>query len=55
MTTRDIQKILSGISKNDIVEMGEDSDGNDVFAIKMGSSYSTLTIGNIDPSDLDAE
>lgn len=32
--------------------MGEDSDGNIVFAIKTGTSYSTLTVGNLDSNDL---
>lgn len=51
MTTSDLIDILKSLEHNDVVESGEDYEGNPVFSVRIGNGVSTLTIGNQDAAD----
>lgn len=51
MTTNGLLSKLKKIDHEDIIEAGEDYEGNPVFSIRFGNTVATLTLGNQDIND----
>jgi hypothetical protein len=51
MKIEDIFSALKNLEENDIVDMGEDYEGNPVFSVRIGNRVSTLLVGNQCASD----
>lgn len=51
MTTNHILNNLQSIAEDDIIDSGEDYEGNPVFSIRIGNSVATLVVGNQDIED----
>jgi hypothetical protein len=51
MSANDLLDILKSLEHNDVVESGEDYEGNSVFSVRIGNRVSTLIIGNQDAAD----
>lgn len=51
MTANYVLSKLQSLVENDIIESGEDYEGNPVFSIRIGNSVATLVVGNQDIND----
>lgn len=51
MTANHILNKLRSINEDDIIDSGEDYEGNPVFSIRIGNSVATLVVGNQDIED----
>jgi hypothetical protein len=51
MTVEELIDILKSLENNDVVESGEDYEGNPIYSIRIGNRVSTLTIGNHNAED----
>ena len=50
MKTETLLELLHKINLNDIVEMGEDVDGNPIFAIRLDNKACSLILGDMNIS-----
>ena len=51
MKTETLLNLLTKININDIVDMGEDVDGNPIFAIKIGDKVCSFIYGDMNLDD----
>jgi|694.fasta_scaffold58973_7 hypothetical protein len=51
MTISELLRKLHSVSESDIQDLGEDVDGNPIFAIKINNSVGSFILGDMDIND----